>query len=385
MKKNSKKLKITITLILVLSTAITYSLKYTPNWIKENYNNKIYPYLLSKHSQIWSKTTISIGDIIYGTCVMYLIYLMYLGMKVIVKYNRSIFRRIKIGDAITKVSHIAMLIYCLFTWNWGFHYNQDALSERLKISSHRKKPEKLFEYTEYILDEVNKKHLELLEIQQKNKTTQDSIETIKISYTDQEIFEKSTQAYRNLPKELKNYFLKDIQPIPRLAVKKSLISYVLTYMGFSGYLNPFTLEAQINSRLPQFKKITTSCHEIAHQLGYAKEKDANFLAVISSTNSTDPYFQYNGLCFALKYCLLDIKRNHPEYYDCIYPKIHKGILKQYKEHYLFWKEHHTNIEVLFKKFYDTFLKINHQKSGIKSYSQITQLLLHYHYYPESFK
>ena len=36
-------------------------------------------------------------------------------------------------------------------------------------------------------------------------------------------------------------------------------------MGFGGYLNPFTHEAQVNTLQPKLRVLTTACHEIAHQ------------------------------------------------------------------------------------------------------------------------
>jgi hypothetical protein len=63
-----------------------------------------------------------------------------------------------------------------------------------------------------------------------------------------------------------------------LSTKKSLISLPLTYMGFSGYLNPFTNEAQVNYLGPMYTFPTTTCHEMAHQLGFASETECNLLA-----------------------------------------------------------------------------------------------------------
>jgi capsule polysaccharide export protein KpsC/LpsZ len=42
------------------------------------------------------------------------------------------------------------------------------------------------------------------------------------------------------------------------SVKKSLLSLPLTYMGFAGYLNPFTNEAQVNDKIPMYNFPTTT-------------------------------------------------------------------------------------------------------------------------------
>ena len=69
--------------------------------------------------------------------------------------------------------------------------------------------------------------------------------------------------------------LNQINKIKKVSsVKNSILSTPLSYMGFSGYINPFTLEAQINVNTPQLYLPTTICHEIAHQMGYSAENEA---------------------------------------------------------------------------------------------------------------
>ena len=46
------------------------------------------------------------------------------------------------------------------------------------------------------------------------------------------------------------------------------------YVGFQGYYNPFTTEAQYNAELPNTYIPFTLSHESAHQLGFAREQEA---------------------------------------------------------------------------------------------------------------
>src|SRR5665811_1952947 len=77
------------------------------------------------------------------------------------------------------------------------------------------------------------------------------------------------------------------------SVKFSFYGYLADYMGFSGYYNPFTCEAQVNTTIPSFVQPFTTCHEIGHQLGYAKEEEANFCGFLATKSSTDPAFRYS--------------------------------------------------------------------------------------------
>ena len=72
-------------------------------------------------------------------------------------------------------------------------------------------------------------------------------------------------------------------------------------MGYAGYLNPFTLESQINLKIPTLNLVTTILHETAHQMGYASEKEANFIAYQSAIKNDDPYIRYAGYSFSLRY------------------------------------------------------------------------------------
>ena len=94
-------------------------------------------------------------------------------------------------------------------------------------------------------------------------------------------------------------------------VKKSLLSLPLSYMGYSGYLNPFTLESQINAKMPPISQIITSFHEAAHQLGYANEKEANFIAYLSAIKNNDPYVKYAGYTFAFRYLYYEFYKIDP--------------------------------------------------------------------------
>ena len=119
-------------------------------------------------------------------------------------------------------------------------------------------------------------------------------------------------------------------------VKKSLFSLPLTYMGYSGYLNPITLEAHVNSKIPKISFITTILHETAHQIGYASEKEANFIAFFSAINNEDPYVQYAGYIFAIRYCYGDLLLADREKAIKLIENLNSGIVKNIRDINRFW-------------------------------------------------
>ena len=162
------------------------------------------------------------------------------------------------------------------------------------------------------------------------------------------------------------------------SLKTSLYNTPLTYMGFSGYLNPFTNEAHVDRLIPIYKFPTTACHEAAHQIGYAAENEANFIGAITSINNPDYYFKYSGYTFALRYCLAELFKRNKDTYDVLLKSINTGIIKNYKEVQEFWMSYRNPLEPVFEKTFDTFLKANNQSKGLESYSYVVALLVNYY-------
>ena len=90
-------------------------------------------------------------------------------------------------------------------------------------------------------------------------------------------------------------------------------------------------EAQVDGLIPIFKYPTTSAHEVAHQLGYAAENEANFIGCLATISHDDIYFKYTGYTFALRYCLNEINNRDKCLFEDMLADVNTGILKNYKE------------------------------------------------------
>ena len=130
--------------------------------------------------------------------------------------------------------------------------------------------------------------------------------------------------------------------------------------------------------MPIQSLITTSLHETAHQMGYAAENEANFIAYLSAIKSEDLHVQYAGNTFAFRYLFNDFHKLDPEEARNKLKLLNPGILKNFEEVNDFWKKYKNPFEVIFDKTYDSYLKANGQKSGIKSYNEMVGLVINYH-------
>jgi hypothetical protein len=227
------------------------------------------------------------------------------------------------------------------------------------------------DYTDVDLLVFTKKLITKTNAIQKRITKNDSLKVV-FPYSQEQVFEMSLNGYKTLSDDY-SYFT-----YTHLSTKKSIISLPLTYMGFGGYLNPFTNEAQVNYLGPMYSFPMTTNHEMAHQMGYASESECNFIGFLASIKNDNSYIQYSGYSAALRYCLSNWRSRDEKIYKELLQTVHPGILKNYKESDDFWKEYQTPIETGFHVFYDRFLKINQQKDGLEGYSKFVNLMVNFY-------
>ena len=303
----------------------------------------IYPSWIDLISNITNFLKLNVGDLLY-----------LISLPIIFKYlSNSETRRIFFYRA----GFTSIFIYSFFYFSWGIHYNKKSINQEYAFSSYQ--INELVETTEYYISKVNNIHKKLT-INPNEKVTLTSS------------FEEIVSECKNSIKELKtnNIFTENLK------VNKSYFSLLISYLGFTGYINPFTLEANINSRIPKISYPSTISHEIAHQIGYASENEANYIGIISSQISKNIEINYSGSLLALQYLMRELYLNDKILYNDKMKKINKGVLKNIDEKAEFSNKYKNPFEPFVKKAYDLYLKKNNQSFGIKSYGLVVNLLIY---------
>jgi hypothetical protein len=160
-------------------------------------------------------------------------------------------------------------------------------------------------------------------------------------------------------------------------VKPALFGKWLNYMGVTGYLNPFTNEAQVNTTTPFFTQPFTTCHEIAHQLGYAPEETANFVGYLVANHTPDARFRYAANFEMFLYSAGQLARRDTALARQIWNRAVPGIKADYKFIIDFYRAYHGPVDDYSQMLYDQYLKANKQEKGIYSYSEVVGWLVAY--------
>lgn len=299
------------------------------------------------------KIPFSVGDSMYFVFIFMMLRWLWI--------KRKSWRQEWKNNLLTILSALSVF-YFFFHLLWGLNYYREPLFEKMKIKREYTQ-EDLLTFTDKLIAKTNAIQLEIT----KNKK-QKVINT----YTQNQLFEMTQNGYNTLATE-HSYFKYETP-----SIKKSLYSLPLTYMGFGGYLNPFTNEAQVNDKLPMYGFPMVICHEMAHQMGYASESECNFIGFLATIKNKNLYFQYSACTLALKYCLDNIEAQDETKAKFYLNKLNPGIIENFKEDTVFWKQYESFVETGFKIFYDNFLKMNQQKDGLESYSKFVDLLINYY-------
>ncbi len=345
--------KLGLVIFLVFQIILISKLKNYPEFIERFYSNGLYIFLSKLMRYVFGWLPFSVGDVLYTLAGIYLLRWLYINRKRIVKDTLG---------WILDIGATLSIAYFAFHVLWAFNYYRQPLNISLNLDAEYT-TEELILFTEKLIKKSNSIH--------KKIAINDSVK-VEIPYSKPEIFDKVKNGYKTLSQMYPHL---DYEP---KSIKKSIYSVPLTYMGFSGYLNPFTNEAQVDGLIPTYKYPTTSCHEVAHQLGYAAENEANFIGSLAAIHNEDLYFQYSGYTFALRHSLAELYRRDPKLYETTLTSVNKGIIKNYQEVRQFWMRYKNPIEPFFEKTFDTFLKANNQSAGMKSYSYVVALLVNYY-------
>lgn len=337
-------------MFLLIQLVLLKILAFFPETVERFYSNGLYIWLSKCSRFLLGRIPFSVGDILYSFVILYGIYWLY--------KNRKVRWKVKVWPLLSFIS----VAYFLFHLLWALNYYRVPLFEKMKIKREYTEQE-LVVFTEKLIVKTNAVHIAI---------TNDSLKKVTNPYSQDSVFKLTQNGYDQLTKEHAYFEYK----IP--SQKKSLLSLPLTYMGFGGYLNPFTNEAQVNDKLPMYGFPNVVCHEMAHQIGFGSESECNFIGFLAGVKNEDLYFQYSALSNALRYCMSNIGMKNEKEFDRLKVKINPGIIKNYRESETFWQQYDTLIDKAFHTFYDQYLKSNQQEEGIDSYSKFVDLLVNYY-------
>jgi hypothetical protein len=326
-----------------------FLLVFAANWfiaererVEYWYAEGAYVYISSLLRWVFGSLPFSVGDILYLLLIFLLIRWL---VDFIQAMSRSSQKLKQVVLGLRQLIFLLVISWLVFHFLWGFNYYRKSIPDRFSLSKEKVTEAELINFANYSLVETNR-----YAKGRSNNYTDSSTASIFL-------------AYDSLLKNHPSF------KIVNHSYKPSLFGVIGNYMGYGGYYNPLTGEAQINDAMPPFLLPFIGLHEVAHQFGNAKESEANFIGYLAAMHSSDSSLLYSANLELFMYSASALKRTDSvavkKLFDRLSP-IAKMDLKTYEK---FIQQYHGPVDQFVDYFYSGFLRFNNQPEGLFAYNK----------------
>lgn len=344
--------------LLILLTILIKWASWYPDWVETNYSRGIYPLISRTQRFLFGWIPISVGDLFYAFLILVIIYKTFNFFKAIIKrrMNRQYFI-----TGLQQIIFFFLFVYVFFNLLWGLNYNRRGVAHQLGLDVKEYNLADLDTLTTVLQERVNAYAAFVTEAQR------DSFDKkSKLFNTAKDAFNEAALKYPFL-----RYGLSSVKP--------SLFSYLGNYLGFQGYYNPFSGEAQVNTTVPRFIEPYVTTHEIAHQLGYGKENEANFVGFLACRSYPSNALRYSVYYDLYNYALGEVIRSgDTTLTKAFQEKAHPQVKKDQKEFRDFYRRYRNPLQPIILWGYGQYLKANNQPAGKRTYNEVVLWLIAYY-------
>jgi len=353
-KNGQRRIWVKLVILLIIAALIkVFSL--FGGWVEAGYSTGVYPVIATVMRAVTGWLPISIGDLLYACVFIWLIIKLIKIIKAIVG-RKATWQGF--GNRLGKAGIRILYIYIAFNILWGLNYNRYGISYQLGLKQQHYTTDELKHITALLIGKVN----------EKRKALGDSTFTYPAN---KQVFRLAAQAYDSAAVEFP--FLQ----YRCYSVKSSVYGILGNYFGFLGYYNPFSGEAQVNTTPPAFVLPYTACHEIAHQVGYGSESEANFVGYLAAKASNNNILQYSAYADLFSYANGELFVRDSAAARSNFRALDTLVKQDYRRYRKFMLSYKNPIEPIITLFYGQYLKANNQPKGIETYDEVTAWLIAY--------
>lgn len=254
----------------------------------------------------------------------------------------------------------ASVLFLLYVVNCGINYRRISFSEKEGILTETYSADELWEVCDWLTREVNARA---------HRVSRDENGVMELENAADEDAVRAMEALSKKYGSMKGFY-----PHP----KALLVSEILSYQNLTGIYLPFTVEANYNDDMTDYNIPFTMCHELSHLRGFMQEEEANFIAFLACELSDIPEFQYSGYLMAWIYSTNALYRADREKWAQTREQLDAEINADLQANHVFWNSYDGAVAEVTDKVNDTYLKVNGQADGVKSYDRMVDLLVAYH-------
>ncbi|MDO4325627.1 MAG: DUF3810 domain-containing protein [bacterium] len=274
---------------------------------------------------------------------------------------------------------LAGMMLFLFSTACGINYYHQPFSSYLNWEMRDSSAVELWELCRDLTDRLNQsvQEVEEMEAQEKMENWEDVWDAKRYA-------EESIEAMKNLGMQYPQ--LSGYYPRP----KPLAVSWFLSVTQLAGVYCPYTIEANYNADMTPYNIPHTVCHELSHLKGFMREDEANFIGYLACVESSSEVFRYSGYMLGWIHATNALysvsafelpdgtKTTGREAYIGFMEEVAERAREDMNRNNLFWDQYEGKVAEAANQMNDTYLKINSQEDGVKSYGRVVDLMLAYY-------
>jgi hypothetical protein len=340
---------------------------WTPGLVERVYSTGLYPWLSRAMTALTGWFAFSLAEMALIAIGIWVVIVSGVTVFQLVFRHRSI--RNVLLNGVVKTLAAAGVIYFAALVLWGLNNHRSTFAHSSGLDVSPASVAELRAVCEALIEETNALRA---------RVDVDENGAMRVRGSREHVLERAARGYEGLDLDYAGID-------PRLAGRPKEVrgSVAMSYLGISGIYAPFTAEPNVNMEIPDTSLPSAATHEMAHQIGFAREDEANFISYLACRNHPDPDFRYSGAFLALSYALGTLAREDPEAFETLYAAVDDGVKLDWKTASEFWAGYDTPIGEMSSRVNDAYLKSQGQTAGVKSYGRMVDLLIAEHRRKES--
>jgi hypothetical protein len=273
------------------------------------------------------------------------------------KPKKTILRTVKL------VGWVLSVAYLVFMIQMGFNYTRTPINVTMGIDIKERSVDELKVLCTILAREVNRTRMLCEEDEKGNMILSQDLKIV---------LRSGHLGYNQLNK---TYFFIHVPP---RRVKGVLFSRRWSYTGTVGMYFPFYAEANVNTDVPDSSIPSAMMHELAHMAGFARENEAEFVGFLTGINHPDHDFQYSSYLNSYIHAINALYSTDRKAYTEISAQLSDPVKQDLQQRRDYWKQFEGKVREVSTQVNHTYLQVNLQNDGVKSYGRVVDLLLGYY-------
>ena len=354
---------------------LTWAASANPSLTETWFSRGVYPWLSSAWGFLPSLAPFSVAQWVVVATLAFCIG--WLGFYLVAFVRGRGRRRFVLWRALTTMLAVLSVAYCIFALMCGLNYYRHTFAEDAGFELRESSTAELAALCENLAANMNETRAEVTATTNEGEATRAGAEMAAIpdEYAESRggFWTYSHETVANMEALAERY--------PALArplyspPKPVLFSELMSYADIAGMYFPFTVESNINTDGPFFTIPATMGHEMAHQCGFMREDEANFIGYLACKDASDPLTRYSGYSLAYDYALSALVKADRDTAVTVNDKLSEEVKADRRARSEYLRQFEGPVAEMSNAANNAYLKANQQQDGTRSYGRMVDLLL----------